>query len=1049
MYENENYDKLNYYAIITTLFLFLLPIIIYFSVIIYYLKQNYKKNITLLWIDYILTISIGIIFSIIYLFTIIINKINRINHFNNIITNGLYILSNSFLLFYFYTVINNLIFDIIKSYSVSHKIVKLTNIVDTELNETITQFKDIELMDIIKPKKHYYFLIIINILNFLLVFIFILIHTHIYLQDNFCSINHYNIYLFKYYYFIVFIVLIVYILIINVHKKILINNKYYTNNKFVMNIYNIYYNQLIYYIDILNYKIGIDLFVNIPLIFFITFSMFNTFGLIFLEFCLLLFVIIGGNFLLNIDNNNKYKNKTDKSDILKKLFSYKDINFSQNGFNIFMNEYDYYLNCSLEEKKILSKLNIYFIENNIINKYNYENNYNENNYNENNYNEINYDEIKEDEFKVKEENSDDKDSNNDNISEFDIISEYYIIYKLLYIFFDKNKELYSNLLKKVKRNTLFRQYSIETNSSGKKSNKKKTKKQKEGENIINKDEYKLNIEKVSRLSQFESKNIITFLKYKKDDIFKTVQEKEFLEEINKKYKKTKKSKINFVIEALSHPPLFEIFPFYQLKIEDILKSLNPSNNIKIFKQFLSNLNKSNNNESDKNSNIKNSINESVKNSNIKNTSNESEKNSNIKNTSNESEKNSNNESVKNSNVKNTSNESEKNSNNESVKNSNVKNTSNESEKNSNTENEKNSSNENDKKINENNENKINVNEESKKKKDNTYNNESDSENKSSESSESNCYHTYNYLLMMEIYNKTDFINYKEISELTQLFKNHVLNNVKEMKSTFLPLLIGIYNIKFLGNDKIIIIYRNPLYFTNFSRFNNWINFYITEAAEKTKKPIVTKNDIIDIDEIEIKDNIKLNDSDYEEIKKVLKNDFLFLSSLNFEVFPIIHLFIGDESAGEEKMKKNNVMSESFLIGSLGSQHSFSVLLNSSSEGYNSVNNSLKKKDSLIGDYNSLLEKEYYAISGNKDVHTIKIYLTNYFRLGNKVNKEQGKMFIFNSESYGIFLQSQLMTYLTKNSFSSDEKELDNEKIKSPQLTIKSVEDEKIILKCDS
>ena len=987
MYENDKYDEITYYTIIIPLFIILIPILIYFSVILYYLKQNYKKDITILWIDYLITASFGIIFFIIYLITIMVNKSKKINYFNEISSNKSYILSNTFLLFYFYSIINNIIFDILKSFELSYKIVKITNIIDTELDKIIPKYKEIELMNMIKRHRHYYFIIAINIFNFIIVSLFDIIYTNIKIQDEFCSIKQHNIYLLKNYYLFVLTVLIVSTSIINVYKKVLINNKYYASDKFVISIYNIYYNQIIYYIDILCFKVGIDLFVNIPLIFFISFSMSSSFALILFELSLLFFIIIGGNIQLIIDNKNKYKNKRYKNNILKLLFCFKDINVSDNGFNCFMKEYDYYINCSSEEKEILSKLNIYFIENNIIDKDNKE---------------IYLNEVKEDYYEVREEeeNSDDKDSNIDINSEFDIIAEYFIIYKLLYMFFDKNKDSYINLLKKVKKNggAFIRQYSIETISSGKKSNKKRNKKA----DI-------LNIEKVSRLSELESKNINPSLKCKKDDIFKTFQEKELLEEINKKYKKTEKSKINFIIEALSHSSLFEIFPFYNLKIEDILKSLNPSNNFKLFKQFIGNLNKSNNNESYKNSNYKNSANENEKSS-----INENEKNS--------------------------SNENEKNSGNEN-------------EKNSGNENEKNSSNENDKKLNDknidSNLNKIIVNDDSKKGKDNTYNNESESENKSSESSQSNCYHTYNNLIMIEIYNKSDFIKFNEISELTHSFKDYTLNNVKEIKCTFLPLLIGIFNIKFLGKDKIVIIYRNPLYFSNFSRFNNWIHFYISEAAEKSKKPIVTKNDIIDIDEIEIKDNIKLSESDYEEIKKILDNDFSYLKKLNFEVFPIIHLFIGDDNTWEEKMKKNHVMSESFVIGSLGSQHSLSVLLNSSSEGYNSFNNSLKKKDSIASDYNSFLEKEYYTLSGNKDVHTIKIYFTNYFRLGNKINKEEGKTFIFNSDTYRTFLKSKLMSYLTKNSlFSSDEKDSDNEKRKS-SITMKSPksnEEEKIIIK---
>ena len=115
---------------------------------------------------------------------------------------------------------------------------------------------------------------------------------------------------------------------------------------------------------------------------------------------------------------------------------------------------------------------------------------------------------------------------------------------------------------------------------------------------------------------------------------------------------------------------------------------------------------------------------------------------------------------------------------------------------------------------------------------------------------------------MEIYNRTDFINYHEISELTSSFKNYAIKLVQKMKYTFLPLLIGIFNIKFLGKNKIIILYRNPLYFSISadSRFSHCSNFPI-ENAEKPKK---SKNSIIDIKETE-KDNIKVNDADYEEI----------------------------------------------------------------------------------------------------------------------------------------------------------------------------------------
>jgi hypothetical protein len=157
--------------------------------------------------------------------------------------------------------------------------------------------------------------------------------------------------------------------------------------------------------------------------------------------------------------------------------------------------------------------------------------------------------------------------------------------------------------------------------------------------------------------------------------------------------------------------------------------------------------------------------------------------------------------------------------------------------------------------------------------------------------------------MIEIYNKSDLINYKQITKLTSTFNNYALKQAKNMKNTFLPLLLGIYNIKFFGLNKIVIMYNNPLYFSNYYSFNNWINFFITEAQEKTKKSLMTKDNIIDLNEIKIKDNIRMNENDYEEIKLILENDFDYLNNLNFQVFPVLHLFVGNEINTEEKLKK--------------------------------------------------------------------------------------------------------------------------------------------------
>lgn len=87
-----------------------------------------------------------------------------------------------------------------------------------------------------------------------------------------------------------------------------------------------------------------------------------------------------------------------------------------------------------------------------------------------------------------------------------------------------------------------------------------------------------------------------------------------------------------------------------------------------------------------------------------------------------------------------------------------------------------------------------------------------------------------------------------------------------MDYSFLPLIIGIFELEIYDSTKIIILYRNPLYFTNFNKFNHWINFYLTEEPEKIKVSSMY-NDIININEIEIKNSLQLNALDYDEIKK--------------------------------------------------------------------------------------------------------------------------------------------------------------------------------------
>ena len=154
-----------------------------------------------------------------------------------------------------------------------------------------------------------------------------------------------------------------------------------------------------------------------------------------------------------------------------------------------------------------------------------------------------------------------------------------------------------------------------------------------------------------------------------------------------------------------------------------------------------------------------------------------------------------------------------------------------------------------------------------------------------------------------------------------------------------------------------------------------------------------------------------------------------------------------DKAKEDQFKKSHFMNESYIIGSLDSQkqHSLSFLLNSSSE--NSANLSMDKKDMISIDsnsYNSLLEKDYICLNDKKYIN-IKIYLSNFFRYGNKCSNEDEGNTLFTCDFYRTFIQNQLFSYLTKGNLFPNE-DLDNEKKKKLRSSLKSNEEERIIIK---
>ena len=908
---------------------------------------------------------IGFIFSIIYVTNLLVNFKNRIKYLEEIFSNKLYILTNSFLMLFFYTSINNLIVDIIKSIQLSSKIIKLKKINTQDLEELVNELRAIDVMNFMSPIKHYYLTIVMNMVNVLIVGFFIIVYTKIDIQNKYFSINEHNRYLLQYYHYLILGILFICFLIINHQKKSLINKHYYSDKKFLTSIYKINSNQLLYNSDILFYKLIIDLIINIPLIFYISFLMLNIFAIIVFPLCLLLYIFIGGNILLTIDRNNKYKNnyyagKIERPKKLSKLFCFKNSHFhlSDNNFNLFMKDYEYFSNLDKEEKEKLRVLNINFLEENTI---------------------FNKCDSEEDEININN-NSEDNIIDGEN-SEINTVSEFFVIYKLLYYFFDKNRELYGLLLKIVKKSC---KYYSDT-SSIKKNSSRKNKKQKEAEiNNINLQEYVNNINKINSMSDLDRKKLISKLKINEDKLFSKDEEKELLQELKSKHNKSKEEKFDFRIEAISHSPLFELFPLYQIKLEDIFKSLLPSTNMEVIKNTVKELNRSNNNNnSNSNSSNINNNNSNRNSSNINNNSNNNSSNSN----ENQNQKIFENNIIKMANQIIKMNDSKSSNENEIIKIDENKNITNDNNGN----------------------------------KSYSDNNES-SESGNSNSNKFNCYKTHNSLLMIEIYNKSEFMSIFEIPKFIISFKNYAIKTVKNMRCTFLPLIMGIFNIRFMGQNKIVIVYRNPLNFINYVYYNEWVQIILHESGEKIIKSPVLNNNIIVLRELvsQKKVSITLNHDDIDDFKKNLESDFRFLKE--FQLFPIVHLFVGIENELEnKKIKRSHIFSENVNVGSYGShgsqQQTFSFLLNTSNNSFNS----LKRKD-LLDENNCILEREYNSANENKEVTSCKLYMTNIFRVDPK------EKYILEFQGLENYLKKRINNYFKNPDYSSsDEKDSDNEK----------------------
>ena len=885
----DDYDENTFFLIIVISIVLIILFLVYLSFIITYIIKNYHtKQLCVFWFDYCLLIFTGIIFIIIYVINLIYNR----KRINNPID-----LSNNFFSFSIIlslttmcvTIIGSLFFDSIAAFKLSKKMNDLRKITETEFYEVPQKFKDIKIINILKMKNNFIYYTIFTIINIIYIVLCYLAYrdTNIDRFNGYLNLYSYFTYLLRFYHLIILILLIISIILMNNSKNSLLKKYYYNPNRIAQKIYDIHFGQIVYFTDVLSVKLVSNLIMSIPSLFFLSLERFNTFSLIFSEIAIFIFIFIGGSENLILDKDIvslKLNEKIKFLFCLRKLdfhFGEKDHranfddlmrNYSEDDLNILN---DLSLNGLNDLESIFINFNDVGTESSIlgVNKTNTVNTA-----------------LSMSTFHEPEKR----------IIDFKTISEFYLVQKLMMIYFDTNKKVYESAIDSLDENfTEFKKYGNERKSKRKTLN-------------ATRDSLILNIDKISRLSIKDIEKIKPSIKISQSEVFTSIEEKELFEKLKNKLN-IKNEKYMYKIESICSSELFELFPFFQMKISNISKSLNPARNIKIFNKFINR------------NNIQNRLQIVNKDNRLSVTSYKGLIDS---------------------------------SDNSSI-------------------------NENKKEL------------------------------------DKNLYYTHDLYLMYEIYDKSDFINLNELEGLIHEYNTYLLSVVKNMNYSFLPIILGIFSLEIYDSHKIIILYRNPLFFTNFYKFNHWINFYITEEPEKIKVSSLF-NDVIDVNEIEIKNILELNEDDYEEVKNNLKNDYSFLKKIN-NIYPIIHLFIGDENNNgidiNMIVKRNkNLFFEKSILGELSTSNEYGFY-DALENNFSMLNNNIDDNNEV--NENSLFDKEYFCIDDNS-IRTIKIYFTNLFRRNCELNAIQGNK--VNSELYCQYLQDQLMNYLIKNTLFNDEED---------------------------
>ena len=227
----------------------------------------------------------------------------------------------------------------------------------------------------------------------------------------------------------------------------------------------------------------------------------------------------------------------------------------------------------------------------------------------------------------------------------------------------------------------------------------------------------------------------------------------------------------------------------------------------------------------------------------------------------------------------------------------------------------------------------------------------------------NEFYSYDCFISYEIY------EYNNLSKVNTILKDYFLyfkSNKNNFKKSYLPLIIGCFEIEYLNQHYIIIVYRNPY---AFSTFHDMKHFFIMSIDNIEKKVIFTSNpqfqsNIVSNNELEIMNEIYLQDDDYINFKNNLERDmnFLLKSKIkhNLNIFIMNDIFNQNSGKFTFDNKTNDRVSARF---------DFSVL------DRLSENESNKK---FITTTLSCFEELFIIKYSRNSRYIIKIYFSNMF-----------------------------------------------------------------------